>query len=683
MTERTQYSGDKKPLPYGTWPSEITSDMIVSDSVSIDEPRMTADAIYYIERRPQQSGRCVIVRTELAELVDSDSSEATRSVKTDMIPEPYSVRSRVHEYGGGSYCVAGDIIYFVNDQDQDIYRADRGRIERLTTAPDSRFADMIYDPNLHRLIAVREQHDHDQVINSLVSIDSEDGSVDTLQQGYDFYASPRLNPSADRLCWQSWNHPNMPWDGNALWMATIDHQGLTEQPVHIAGSDRISVFQPRWSDDDTLFYVSDESGWWHLYRQPVTRGTHHADGMAHAEQLTSGEKEFAQPQWVFGQSNYVFVDRDTIICHFQSKGASSLAKLSLKKRPELSDLITPWQEFDAITSNYEQTRAASPVAFIAASGRSFPQLIYGELTIENTEHLTTTCIKQTSELSIDSGNLSPPHTIAFNNRHRQSVYANYYPPINAHYLGADDEKPPLIVICHGGPTGQSGIALDPKKQFWTSRGFALLDVNYSGSTGYGRAYRSRLDSRWGLLDVEDCCDAAGYAVQQGLADKDKLIIRGSSAGGYTVLAALTYHDVFSAGASYYGISELCSLAADTHKFEARYLDRLVGPYPESIERYQQRSPINHSQRLDCPVIFFQGREDKVVPISQAEKMFEALDNKGVTVAAQYFDGEQHGFRKADTITQCLENELSFYQLIFGLKVKNEIEFSGTIELRNS
>jgi dipeptidyl aminopeptidase/acylaminoacyl peptidase len=322
------------------------------------------------------------------------------------------------------------------------------------------------------------------------------------------------------------------------------------------------------------------------------------------------------------------------------------------------------------------------MCFIAASGHTYPQLVYAKLNSGSTDDLSTTIIKETCLLTVDSENLSQPQAKVFTNRYQQTVFANYYPPANAEYRSIENEKPPLIVICHGGPTGQSGIALDPRKQFWTSRGFALLDVNYSGSTGYGRAYRSRLEGRWGQLDVEDCCDAAEYAVEQGLADQQKLIVRGSSAGGYTVLAALTFHDVFSAGASYYGISELSSLVSDTHKFEARYLDRLIGPYPEEIETYRQRSPVNHSDRLNCPVIFFQGKEDKVVPMSQAEKMFDALCRKGVTVAAQYFEGEQHGFRNASTITQSLENELSFYQLIFGLKDKSEISFSGDIELRN-
>ena len=681
---RTKINRHKNKMPYGTWPSEITSDLIVNDSITVNEPRVGTEAIYYIERRPQESGRCVIVRAEIIHATDSDLPEPSHIQKTDMIPEPYSSRSRVHEYGGGSYCLADESVYFVNDKDQDIYHIKADRIERLTTESDCRFADFVYDAKHQRLIAVCEKYGHGDVQNLIVSIDIETGVISSLLEGGDFYASPRLSPSADCLCWQTWNQPNMPWDGNELWLANIDDNGDMVRPALIAGGEEIATSQPKWSADGTLYYVSDDSGWWHLYRQPDRTAK------ARAEQLTTGEKEFAQPQWVFAQSNYSFIDDDTILCCYQSQGKSILGKLSLTDEPQLRELKTPWQEFDALSSHYEPSLGGSKPSsrklenhfcFMAASGEAFPQLVSARL-CDDTDSLSTTIIQQTCQMTTNIESLSRPQTMVFNNRHQQPVYSNYYPPVNASYTADPDQKPPLIVICHGGPTGQSGIALDPRKQFWTSRGFALLDVNYSGSTGYGRKYRSRLDGKWGQLDVEDCCDAALYAVGQGLADKDKLIIRGSSAGGYSVLAALTFHDVFSAGASYYGISELSSLATDTHKFEARYMDRLIGPYPEDADIYARRSPVNHSDRLNCPIIFFQGKEDRVVPMSQAEKMFEALDARGITVAAQYFDGEQHGFRKASTITQCLDNELAFYQLIFGLKPKAEISFRGDIKLKN-
>ena len=461
----------------------------------------------------------------------------------------------------------------------------------------------------------------------------------------------------------------MPWDGNQLWLGEIDNAGSISQHIHIAGTENISVFQPRWSPDDVLYYISDDTGWWHLYRYLDDTNKH--------EQLTSGNKEFGLPQWVFAQSTYAFINKTIMICCYKLQSQSTLATLTLDGTSTLTEIKTQWQDCSSITAN------SNKIGFIAASGKCFPQLISATINEEKPSALATAIVKNSSNISISNKYYSIAQPITFTNRHGNDVHANYYPPTNPDYHVDKDDRPPLIVICHGGPTGQSSIALDPKKQFWTSRGFALLDVNYSGSTGYGKDYRLRLNGKWGELDVEDCCDAALYAASHGLTGNNQLIIRGSSAGGYTVLSALTFEDVFSAGASYYGISELTSLASDTHKFESRYLDRLIGPYPESKKIYEKRSPINFTEQLNCPVIFFQGIEDKVVPKQQAESMFDALKAREVTVAAQYFEGEQHGFRKAETIKQSLENELSFYQLIFNLKAKDEITFKGEISLENS
>jgi dipeptidyl aminopeptidase/acylaminoacyl peptidase len=653
---------NKNTLPYGNWPSVISAELIVSDNISIDEPKLTTNSIYYIERRPQENGRCVIVKF-------------ANNKTTDILPEPYSARSHVHEYGGGSYCVDDELLFFINDKDQDIYCIRNNQVTRVTTTENKRFADFIYDEKFHRLIAICETHKKKSVTNSIVSIDVTGGQIITIEQGNDFYASPRLNSSADQLCWQSWNHPNMPWDGNQLYLANINNEGQIVDTTHIAGTDDVSVFQPQWSPDDILYFISDDTGWWQLYRYLDTGPS------AHIEQLTKGEKEFGLPQWVFAQSSYAFIDNTQILCCYQSQGKTTLASLSLARQATLTAITLPWQEYSSITAA-KNTTGTNRVCFIAASKQSFPQLISATLNNSEACTLSTSVVKTSCQLSISKEHYSKAQTIDFTNRHKQKVYANYYPPINPAYHANDNELPPLIVICHGGPTGQTNTALDPKKQFWTSRGFALLDVNYSGSTGYGRDYRLRLRNKWGELDVEDCCDAAHYAVSQGLADKNHLIIRGSSAGGYTVLSALTFQQVFSAGASYYGISELSSLASDTHKFESRYLDQLIGPYPETKALYEQRSPINYTDQLNCPVIFFQGIEDKVVPKEQAEKMFEALNKKGLPVAAQYFAGEQHGFRKAETIIHSLENELSFYQLVFKLKPKDEISFKGDIQIKN-
>ncbi len=696
---------------YGNWPSQITAELIVSDSISIDEPLVCSNSLYYIERRPQENGRCVIV-------------EITNGISRDLLPPPYSARSRVHEYGGGCFCIddatsASPIIYFINDSDQDIYSITNEKIIRITQSQNQRFADFSYDKKFHRLIAVAETHITDYqtsgnsndtiVTNSIVSINISNGEISTLIEGDDFYASPGLNSTSTKLCWQSWNHPNMPWDGNRLWLATIDNKGELTDTKTIAGAESssalqsISTFQPQWSPDDILYFISDESGWWHIYRylpnglvNNLAKDATNALSSPTIQQLTHGEKEFGLPQWVFAQSTFAFINAQTIICYFQTDGTTHLATLSLDNlsandTPLLSILDNDWCVFSNIRSH------ESKICFIAASSTCFPQLVTAELVhldrgdaslvsdknrtlaSEITSGITTEIIKTTSHLPVEQNYYSIAQTVRFKNRHNQIVFANYYPPTNPDYSVNDKQAPPLIVICHGGPTGQSGLALDPKKQFWTSRGFALLDVNYSGSTGYGKDYRLRLNGNWGKLDVEDCCDAAIYAVEHGLAHQEQLIIRGSSAGGYTVLAALTFADIFSAGASYYGIADLTSLANDTHKFEKHYLDRLIGPYPEDKSIYQQRSPINYTEQLNCPVIFFQGIEDRVVPKEQAEEMFTALKKKGLPVAAQYYNGEQHGFRKAETIVQSLENELRFYRLIFNLEESNTIEFLGDIQ----
>ena len=655
MTEQLTIH-DKKTAIYGNWPSAISSDMIANDNISIDEPKQTNKSIFYIERRPTENGRCVIVKQ-------------INNISTDIIPKPYSARSRVHEYGGGCYYADDKQVFFINDSDQDIYHISNNKITRITHDKKCRYADLSYDNNNHRLIAICEFHNNNDIHNSIISINISNGEAITLVQGNDFYASPKLNAASTRLCWQTWNHPNMPWDGNQLWLADIDSDGQLSDKKHIAGNDSVSIFQPQWSPDDILYYISDDSGWWHIYRYIAINVTHVI------EQLTTGEKEFGLPQWVFAQSSYAFISATQLVCCYQQNSVKKIALLSVGSTIKLTELTTPWQEFSSLVAHEKN------ICFIAASGLDFPQLVSATIDTEKPS-INTTIIQHTCQISLEAAHYSQAHVITFKNRHEQSVFANYYRPTNPDYQANKDIYPPLIVICHGGPTGQSSIALDPKKQFWTSRGFALLDVNYSGSTGYGKNYRNRLNNEWGVLDVEDCCDAATYAVKEGLANKDQLIIRGSSAGGYTVLSALTFKQVFSAGASYYGISDLTSLASDTHKFESRYLDRLIGPYPEAKALYEQRSPINSAEQLNCPVIFFQGIEDKVVPKEQAEKMAALLTKKGVTVATQYFEGEQHGFRKSSTIIHSLENELNFYKLVFNLAPRQTIKFRGKVEVNN-
>jgi acetyl esterase/lipase len=660
--------------PYGRWPSAITAELITSDSLGLGEIQLVGGDIYYIERRPREKGRCVIVRH-------------SGGRQTDILPAGYSARSRVHEYGGGSFlaCAAG--VFFVNDSDQDIYQLepDSHAIRRLTREQDMRFADMDYDARRKRLVAICEQHG-DDVINTIVSIDlvsagNDSCTITPLAQGADFYASPRLSPDCHHLCWQSWCFPAMPWDGNELTLAMLDERGMPASASTIAGSDKASVFQPLWLDDDNLAYICDDTGWWQLYRYTLSA--------TDSQQLTFGEREFGLPQWVFRQSSYCALDDTHLLCSYRSPASpepgNRLLYIDLDTGHSL-DIESPWQEHDQLAG--DRSSSSNTVALIAASSDCFPQLVtaslcpqpQGQITLD-TRVITTSC-----SLPVSDGYYASARKLRFQNRHGQEVFASYYPPTNPDITtGADDSRPPLIVICHGGPTGQSSTALDPRKLFWTSRGYALLDVDYSGSTGYGRAYRERLNGQWGKLDVEDCCDAALFAVSAGLADADRLIIRGSSAGGLTVLAALTFHDVFAAGACYYGISDLAGLADATHKFESRYNDIIIGPYPETKALYRERSPIHHSDQLNKPVIFFQGVDDCVVPMAQTQMMVSALRDRGIRVAAQYFAGEQHGFRQSSTIENCLENELTFYRLVMDIDGEDDavtMQFRGDIELSN-
>jgi len=623
---------------YGSWISPVSSSLIVEDSIQIDEIRLYEETAYWIEKRPQEKGRCVIVQ----------HSSGTTS---DLLPETYSARSRVHEYGGASYCVTADGIYFINDRDQQIYRLGEATgILAVTSFDGHRFADMSYDATSQRIVCVCEDHTStsSEPVNTLVSIDPSDGTKTVICDGYDFYSNPKICEQDRKLAWLCWNHPNMPWDGTELWVADLAADTL-ENRQKIAGSDDVSICQPQWSPDNLLTFVSDESGWWNLYRNRNDENIC----------LYQEQAEFGLPQWVFGQSSYQYLDADTIHCSLTQDATDHLAALDLADN-SLCLIETVLTSLSSIQCSKTSTW------FIGASATRAPQI-----SRRNNLNGEIDTIKTSYDITIESKYLSIGQNISFSTRHDDLVHAIYYPPCNKDYSA--DGRPPLIVLTHGGPTTRVDNAFDIRKQFWTSRGFALLDVNYSGSTGFGRAYRARLDQQWGIRDVDDCCDAALSAVESGLADPDKLFIKGGSAGGYSVLCALTFRDIFSAGASYYGIGELESLATDTHKFESRYLDKLVGKYPEHRQRYLDRSPIHHVDQLNCPVIFFQGDEDFVVPREQAEKMVSALRSKGLPVAYMLFEGEVHGFRQAKTIEDTLNAEYYFYSKISGLDAEAAYE----------
>ncbi len=628
--------------PYGAWKSPITSELIVSETIGLGQIAVDGAEIYWLELRPAEAGRNVLVRCT------SDGKI------TDVTPAPFNVRSRVHEYGGGAFTVAEGTVYFVNFADQNLYsQVDNIAPVQLTDTPARRYADGLVDPFHQQLIWVEEDHQagEHQVSNRLVRL-GQDGTAQVLATGHDFFASPCLSPDGQWLAWLTWEQPQMPWDGTELWLAPIQPDGSLGQAERVAGGTEESIFQPRWSLQGELWFVSDRSNWWNLYRRTAT---------GQIEAVRPMAAEFGLPQWVFGQSTYGFVGSDHLVCTYNQAGIWRLASLALSTQT-WQELATPYTEISSLQAT------ADGVVFLGSSATLPAAIAHYDLTTGNLQVL-----RSSTQVSLAAGYLAQPQAIAFPTCGGATAYGLYYPPQNQDYTAPAGERPPLLVKSHGGPTAATSSSFNLSIQYWTSRGFAFLDVNYRGSTGYGRDYRQQLRGQWGIADVEDCINGAKYLVEQGLVDGDRLGIRGSSAGGYTTLAALTFYDTFQAGASYYGVSDMEALAKDTHKFEARYLDLLVGPYPEQQQIYWQRSPINFAEQLTCPVIFFQGLEDKVVPPSQAEKMVEILVAKGLPVAYVAFAGEQHGFRQAVNIKRALEAELYFYSQIFAFRLTEAIE----------
>jgi dipeptidyl aminopeptidase/acylaminoacyl peptidase len=629
--------------PYGSWRSPITEDLIVSDSIGLGSIVIDGRDIYWLESRPQEKGRNVIVRRT----PDDENIEIT--------PADYNVRNRVHEYGGGAYTVVDGGVYFSNNSDGGLYVLESGEEPQpIAAGNNSRYADLIVDLRHQRLICVREEHDTPDLepLNTLVGIHL-DGSqkVEVLVGGNDFYASPCLSPDGSRLAWLSWNHPNMPWDGTNLWVAEISDRGALGAPTLVAGGKDESIFQPQWSPDGTLYFVSNRTGWGNLYRWMG----------GEVEPLHNLEAEFSLPQWVFGMSTYAFAGRDRVVCAYTQDGVWQLASINTRSK-HLTKLHTAYTDISSV-------RAQDNVLVCCAAAPTRPNSVVSiDLLTEERQIL-----RSSHSLEIDPQYISQPQAIEFPTTNGLTAYAFYYPPTNPEYQVVEGEKPPLLVKSHGGPTAATSSQLNLRTQYWTSRGFALVDVNYGGSTGYGKTYRQRLDGQWGVVDVDDCCNAARYLAQQGLVDGDRMAISGSSAGGYTTLCALTFRDVFKAGASYYGVSDLTALAKDTHKFESRYTDRLVAPYPAGEAIYEARSPINFTDKLSCPAIFFQGLLDRVVPPNQSQRMVTALINKHIPVAYITFPEEQHGFRQAETIKRALSAEFYFYSRIFGFQPAEDIK----------
>lgn len=639
----------KTVAPYGSWKSPITSDLIVTGSIRLGDIVLDGEDVYWLEGRPSENGRSVLVKWN-----PETGSE-------DMSPAGFNIRSRAHEYGGGAYSVHDEIVYFVNFVDQRLYiQYPYSEAEPLSAAENLRFADGAVDPSRGRLYCIREAHIPGQEPqNALVSLnlDGYNETGEVLAEGNDFYASPCISPDGDKIAWLTWNHPDMPWDSTELWIADLTELGELTNIEKIAGGDQESIFQPSWSPSGVLHFVSDRSNWWNLYRYDGDK----------IEPVCPMEAEFGLPQWVFDMSTYGFESANSIICCYTQKGLWKIGRLnSDTQHLALFDL-----PFTFITGIKVSEGAA---VFIAGSA-TIPSSVV-RLDLHTGEYKI---LRQSTNLTVDRSYISTPQPISFPSENGLISHAIYYPPTNGDFEAPEGEKPPLLVYSHGGPTGATDTTLDLRIQFWTSRGFAIIDVNYSGSTGYGRDYRQRLNGQWGVLDVKDCINGAKYLVEQALADSERLAIRGGSAGGYTTLSALTFFDTFNAGASHYGVSDVEALAKETHKFESRYLDRLIAPYPEGKDEYMARSPIHHTDQLNSPLILFQGLEDKVVPPNQSEKLFEALKSKGVPVAYVPFPGEAHGFRQAPNIKRSLDAELYFYSRVFDFELADTVE---PVEIEN-
>ncbi len=635
--------------PYGSWKSPITVDLITAKAISLLELAIDGDDIYWIEGRPKEGGRYTIMR------------RSSGGTITECTPPDFYARTTVHEYGGGAFTVADSVIYFANYRDQRLYAQPVGGQPKLLTPTEGyRFADIIIDQARNRLICIREDHTVDgEAINTIVAISldgNDDGQI--LAAGNDFYSSPRLSPDGSRIAYLTWNHPNMPWDGCELWVADVDRAGRFVNAQRVVGSATESVFQPEWSPDGVLHFVVESNGWWNLYRW---------DG-AMLRALYPMEAEFGRPYWSFGESTYGFASPTKIRCSYTQNGIWHLAWLDTA--------IGELKPIDTGYTDISDVRVANGVAaFIAGSPTQPSAVVRMDMKTGNTQR-----VREAFEVTVDPAYFSIPQSITFPTDNGQEAHGIYYPPANKDFVAHEGELPPLLVFSHGGPTGSTGTTLRYGIQFWTSRGFAILDVNYGGSTGYGREYRQRLNGNWGIVDVADCSDGALYLAQKGLADQDRLAIRGGSAGGYTTLACLTFRPgVFKAGASHYGLSELEVFAKDTHKFESRYLNSMIGPYPARRDLYAERSPINFISNMTAPLIMFQGNEDKVVPAIQSEMMFEALKKKGLPVAYILFQGEQHGFRRSENIQRSLEAELYFYSKVFGFTPADPIE---PVEIEN-
>jgi dipeptidyl aminopeptidase/acylaminoacyl peptidase len=632
--------------PYGAWRSPFPISMLTTGVVALGEIKAAGGVRYWLEGRPEEKGRQVLVRR------DQDGTT------TRLTPEGFNARTRVQEYGGAAYLVEGELVVVSDFSTGRLNRVTGPeRLEPFTPEKAWRYADMVLDASRNRLIAVREDHEketlerHGEAQNAVVAIDLASGDVSVLVEGADFYAAPRLSPDGSRICWLEWRHPNMPWDGTELRLADLAPDGSISNARTVAGSRTDWISQPRWSPDGILHFAAEPGNWMNLFR--------YVDGRTEA--VTNEEAEFVYPDWLFGYSTYGFLADGSIIAIGRSGGRDRLYVVG-PAPGAIRDLDVPFTEMSGIAVD-----GAVVVLRVASPTEPSSIIELDPATGARTE------LRRSMAATFDPGDLAVPRLVEFPTTGGRTAYGHFYPPANRSFRGPDGALPPLIVTSHGGPTASAYTGLTVVAQLFSSRGFAALDVDYGGSTGYGKEYRKRLEGQWGVVDLDDCVNGARWVAEQGLADGERLAIRGGSASGYTTLCAMTFSDAFRAGTSYFGIGDLETFRSETHKFESRYDQTLIGPWPEARQLYHDRSPINFVDRISCPVLILQGAEDKVVPPAQAEEIVDALWEKRLPHAYLLFPGEDHGFRAAENIIRSFEAELSFYGQIFGFTPADDIE----------
>jgi dipeptidyl aminopeptidase/acylaminoacyl peptidase len=636
---------DQAVAPYGAWESPITAHSLTANRIELSDLRAVDGRLYWTESNPSQGGRLSLV------------TEDGRGGVRPLTPAAMNVRTRVHEYGGAPFIVVGGRAFFSNFVDQRLYVQDFGADEaavapRALTPEGYRYADCIALEGDGGLICVRQDHTNPaNVKNCLVRLSGAEGDAGrVLFEASDFVAYPRVSPNGRRLAFMAWNHPNMPWDTTALLIGDLAEGGLSNI-TEVAGGRDESVMEPRWAPGGELYFVSDRTDYWNLYA---------LQGGA-PRNLAPRNAEFASPLWSLGQANYAVMDDHRLLARFHDAGRDHLILIDAATGTT-KDLRLPFIGLRSI-----QRVDADHAAMIASSADALAAIILVDV---NAGDFRT--VRNAGDAGL-SGNLaSRAEPISFATTGGRTAHANFYPPRNPRFRAPEGSKPPLLVLVHGGPTSQASSSFSPMIQFWTTRGFAVADVDYGGSSGYGRSYRKRLNGAWGVVDVQDVVAAAEYLSQIGKVDPDHTAIRGGSAGGYTVLGALSQTTVFKAGADYYGISDMTALARDTHKFESRYLDTLIGPLPAAKATYDARSPLNHLDGFSAPLIVFQGAEDPIVPPNQSRMIVEALRERGAPVAYMQFAGEGHGLRKTDSIIASLNAELSFYGRVFGFTPAGEL-----------